>query len=103
MPLESGERPSLARPWGKAPAIAGAESLRRPVRVDDRGGGPQAVLRSDEGPVPVSHSADHHQPRFADRHIGPDADAVATMLKVIGVDSLDEFAEKSLPAGILDG
>src|SRR6476646_9176866 len=40
--------------------------------------------------------------RFADRHIGPDADAVATMLEVIGVDSLDELAEKALPAGILD-
>ena len=49
------------------------------------------------------HPADeHHQPRFADRHIGPDADAIATMLEVIGVDSLDELAEKALPAGILD-
>ena len=47
-------------------------------------------------------SADHHQPRFADRHIGPDSDAVATMLKVIGVDSLASLAEKALPAGILD-
>ncbi len=45
---------------------------------------------------------DHHQPDFADRHIGPDADAVATMLKTIGVDSLDELADKALPAGILD-
>jgi glycine dehydrogenase len=47
-------------------------------------------------------SAKHHQPRFADRHIGPDADAVATMLRVIGVDSLGALAEKALPAGILD-
>ena len=45
---------------------------------------------------------DHYQPNFADRHIGPDADAVATMLKSIGVGSLDELAEKALPAGILD-
>jgi glycine cleavage system P protein (glycine dehydrogenase) len=45
---------------------------------------------------------DHHQPNFADRHIGPDADAVATMLKTIGVGSLDELADKALPAGILD-
>jgi len=44
----------------------------------------------------------HHQFSFADRHIGPDADAVATMLKVIGVESLAELAEKALPAGILD-
>ncbi|AKS34066.1 aminomethyl-transferring glycine dehydrogenase [Mycolicibacterium goodii] len=41
-------------------------------------------------------------PQFADRHIGPDASAVATMLDVIGVSSLDELAAKALPAGILD-
>ncbi len=45
---------------------------------------------------------DHNQPNFADRHIGPDADAVVTMLKTIGVGSLDELADKALPAGILD-
>jgi glycine dehydrogenase len=45
---------------------------------------------------------DHDQPNFADRHIGPDADAVATMLKTIGVGSLDELADKALPVGILD-
>jgi glycine dehydrogenase len=45
---------------------------------------------------------DHTQPNFADRHIGPDADAIATLLKTIGVGSLDELADKALPAGILD-
>jgi glycine dehydrogenase len=44
----------------------------------------------------------HEQPNFADRHIGPDADDVAVMLKTIGVGSLDELADKALPAGILD-
>ncbi|WP_241471967.1 aminomethyl-transferring glycine dehydrogenase [Mycolicibacterium neoaurum] len=39
---------------------------------------------------------------FATRHIGPDSDAIATMLSVIGVGSLDELAGKALPAGILD-
>ncbi|BBX70203.1 aminomethyl-transferring glycine dehydrogenase [Mycolicibacterium psychrotolerans] len=39
---------------------------------------------------------------FVDRHIGPDADAVATLLTTIGVSSLDELAAKALPAGILD-
>ncbi|HEY5843529.1 MAG TPA: aminomethyl-transferring glycine dehydrogenase [Mycobacterium sp.] len=39
---------------------------------------------------------------FADRHIGPDSAAVATMLDVIGVASLDELAAKALPANILD-
>ncbi|CQD16103.1 glycine dehydrogenase [Mycobacterium europaeum] len=39
---------------------------------------------------------------FAARHIGPDAQAVAAMLGVIGVDSLDQLAAKAVPAGILD-
>lgn len=39
---------------------------------------------------------------FASRHIGPDTPAVAAMLGVIGVDSLDELAAKAVPAGILD-
>ncbi|OMC37066.1 glycine dehydrogenase (aminomethyl-transferring) [Mycobacterium colombiense] len=42
------------------------------------------------------------QSTFAARHIGPDGQAVAAMLAVIGVDSLDELAAKALPAGILD-
>ncbi|MGE2835893.1 aminomethyl-transferring glycine dehydrogenase [Mycobacterium sp. SMC-4] len=41
-------------------------------------------------------------PSFVDRHIGPDPDAVSTLLTTIGVDSLDELAAKALPAGILD-
>lgn len=45
-------------------------------------------------------SVDHSG--FATRHIGPDADAIATMLAVIGVGSLDELADKALPVGILD-
>jgi len=46
--------------------------------------------------------SDHTQPSFADRHIGPDSDDIATMLDVIGVASLDALAAKALPAGILD-
>jgi glycine dehydrogenase len=42
------------------------------------------------------------QSTFAARHIGPDGQAVAAMLAVIGVDSLDELAAKAVPAGILD-
>ncbi len=44
--------------------------------------------------------ADHST--FADRHIGPDSAAVAAMLAVIGVESLDELAAKAVPTGILD-
>jgi glycine dehydrogenase len=39
---------------------------------------------------------------FAARHIGPDDDAIATMLETVGVGSLEELAKKALPAGILD-
>ena len=39
---------------------------------------------------------------FAARHIGPDSQAVAAMLAVIGVDTLDELAAKAVPQGILD-
>jgi len=39
---------------------------------------------------------------FAGRHIGLDGQAVATMLAVIGVETLDELAAKAVPAGILD-
>lgn len=39
---------------------------------------------------------------FADRHIGLDGSAVATILDVIGVGSLDELAAKAVPSGILD-
>ena len=42
------------------------------------------------------------QSTFAARHIGPDSQAVAAMLAVIGVGSLDELASKAVPAGILD-
>lgn len=46
--------------------------------------------------------ADHTEPRFADRHIGLDGEAVAAMLHVIGVDSLEDLAAKAVPNGILD-
>jgi glycine dehydrogenase len=42
------------------------------------------------------------QSTFAARHIGPDSQAIAAMLDVIGVASLDELAAKAVPTGILD-
>jgi glycine dehydrogenase len=50
----------------------------------------------------VARISEADQSTFADRHIGPDNRAVAAMLAVIGVDSLDELAAKAVPAGILD-
>jgi glycine dehydrogenase len=46
--------------------------------------------------------SDYTNPLFADRHIGPDSDAIAAMLEVIGADSLEELARRAVPAGILD-
>jgi glycine dehydrogenase len=46
--------------------------------------------------------SDYTNPLFADRHIGPDSDAIAAMLEVVGVDSLEELARRAVPAGILD-
>ena len=39
---------------------------------------------------------------FADRHIGPDSADLVRILELIGVQTLDEIAEKALPASILD-
>ncbi|RFD26622.1 glycine dehydrogenase (aminomethyl-transferring) [Mycobacterium uberis] len=39
---------------------------------------------------------------FAARHLGPNSQAVAAMLAVIGVDSLDDLAAKAVPSSILD-
>jgi glycine dehydrogenase len=74
----------------KAPNLSG---------TDDRGRGTSGSVPLASGVLAVP---DHNQPSFADRHIGPDAGAVAAMLKIIGVGSLDELADKALPAGILD-
>ncbi|MGB3352219.1 MAG: aminomethyl-transferring glycine dehydrogenase [Mycobacterium sp.] len=52
--------------------------------------------RSDSSPDSTSEL------RFVDRHIGPDAQAVATLLSTIGVQSLDELAAKAVPAAIFD-
>ncbi len=46
--------------------------------------------------------SDYTNPLFADRHIGPDNAAVAAMLEVVGVDSLEELARRAVPAGIVD-
>ena len=79
-----------------------AESLRRPgTGRRQRERNPSQFAALTPSGVHVSVRSQSH-PTFADRHIGPDADAVATMLKTIGVGSLDELADKALPAGILD-
>jgi glycine dehydrogenase len=41
-----------------------------------------------------------HPDRFARRHIGPDEEEVAEMLRVVGVDSLDQLIEQTIPSTI---
>lgn len=38
--------------------------------------------------------------QFADRHIGPDVEELQEMLTAIGVDSLDQLIDETIPAGI---
>jgi len=42
----------------------------------------------------------NYQERFENRHIAPDAKATAEMLKTLGVNSLDELIEQTIPAKI---
>src|ERR1700744_6182472 len=96
---------------GKAdPRERVVESLRHPGsgrRQRERSVTPAnklAALRPDlMSGVTVSQSnTSNGQLAFAGRHIGPDSEAIANMLAVIGVDSLNDLAAKALPAGILD-
>jgi glycine dehydrogenase len=50
---------------------------------------------------PSLHDLERGVP-FADRHIGPRSAELDTMLDTIGVSSLDELADRALPAGIRD-
>ena len=52
-------------------------------------------------PRPILADIEHGTP-FADRHIGPRPDELASMLDAIGVGSLDELARRAVPASIAD-
>jgi glycine dehydrogenase len=43
---------------------------------------------------------EQQQSEFTRRHIGPDEEEAAEMLQTIGVGSLDELIEKTVPPGI---
>ncbi|AWV48438.1 glycine dehydrogenase [Mycobacterium leprae Kyoto-2] len=47
-------------------------------------------------------NSSNKQTCFTARHIGPNSEDVATMLAVIGVESLDDLAAKAVPSDILD-
>ena len=70
-----------------APNLSGA---RRRVKTEGEGREFRSALSGVRHVRPTSST-------FAARHIGPDSAAVAAMLAVIGVDSLDELAAKALP------
>lgn len=50
--------------------------------------------------VPSSQREPSSLPPFTARHVGPDADAVATMLANVGVPSLEALIDRAVPAGI---
>ncbi|HMN27429.1 MAG TPA: hypothetical protein PKE45_04670, partial [Caldilineaceae bacterium] len=51
------------------------------------------------GATPPRRNADLLPPldRFAPRHLGPDAGDIAEMLAVVGVSSLDELIDQTVP------
>ena len=38
--------------------------------------------------------------KFVDRHVGPNEEEISKMLSVIGISSLDELIDKTVPASI---
>ena len=50
---------------------------------------------------PTLHDLEHGLP-FVDRHVGPRADELATMLATVGVASLEELADRTVPDSIRD-
>jgi glycine dehydrogenase len=44
--------------------------------------------------------SDHVLPPFSSRHVGPDADAIDTMLATVGQPSLEELIDRAVPAAI---
>jgi glycine dehydrogenase len=62
----------------------------------------QPKATSYETSRPALRDLEHGIP-FVDRHVGPRADELATMLSTVGVTSLDELADRALPASIRDG
>ncbi len=54
----------------------------------------------EHGGVTGITSAGSLRAGFADRHIGPDADATAHMLATLGFDSVDELVRTAVPEGI---
>jgi glycine dehydrogenase len=59
------------------------------------------VTQDLSGPRPSLLDLEHGIP-FVERHVGPRADELTTMLAAVGVASLDELADRVLPAAIRD-
>ncbi|GAA3967370.1 aminomethyl-transferring glycine dehydrogenase [Gordonia caeni] len=52
--------------------------------------------------ITVTDTPGNGGPEFAARHLGPDAAETARILEILGVGSLDELAQKVVPAAIAD-
>ena len=96
MNLSGARSPGEDRGGGRFRPACGSEQLKPPTERP-------AVSRSEgsEAHRPTLHELEHGVP-FVDRHIGPRPDELATMLAAVGVASLDELADRALPAAIRD-
>ncbi|GAB3926915.1 glycine dehydrogenase (decarboxylating) [Microlunatus endophyticus] len=62
---------------------------------------PQAATRSASGSeVDATPAAALGSAAFVDRHIGPDTDQTAVMLKTLGLSTTEELVERAIPGGI---
>ena len=59
-------------------------------------------IRSLAAHFPVGAAAPIDTTSFADRHVGPDASGIATILSELGQSDLDAWAETVIPAAIHD-
>ncbi len=61
---------------------------------------PAAQLEGENPDMPVGDTILNPSDTFVRRHVGPNAADVQEMLALLGVDSLDELMEQTVPAGI---
>src|SRR5664280_2308164 len=85
----------------QAPGLQRAGNLK-PPSGDRRGGNDRSAhaCRPREEPQVTIDSTPAVQPDFISRHIGPDHDDVAAMLKVVGQPSLDAMLDTAMPGVI---
>ncbi len=115
----AGSDPALTSPAdGASPVLVDRAKLSGTRAPGSDRGGALAILpgggKPDDYRGPVMTTSEHalrptpalseleRATPFADRHIGPDDAGLARMLSVVGVGSLEELADRAVPADIRD-